>query len=147
MASEHAGRYKERLAILMLDLDDFKNVNDSFGHDAGDRVLQEVAQRLGKAVRKVDTVSRFGGDEFIILLTEIADENVIDTIAGRIVENMLPGYVLDGNELKVTFSIGISVYPADSDNLRTLMRDADLAMYQAKRLGHNRFEYFSSGMD
>ncbi len=145
MAIEHASRFKEKLAILMLDLDDFKNVNDSFGHEAGDRVLQEVGRRLAAAVRKVDTVSRFGGDEFVIMLTEISDEGIVDAVARRIVENMSPDYELNGISHTMTFSIGISVYPKDGKNLRDLMRNADLAMYEAKRLGHNRYQYFAAG--
>ncbi len=144
MAIERAARYNKKLATIMIDLDEFKDINDTFGHEAGDKVLQEVATRLVSAVRKIDTVSRFGGDEFIILLTEITDDKVITNIAQRIVHNMTHSFRYHGNKIMTSFSIGISIYPADSENLDTLIRYADLAMYQSKRLGHNRFLYYSS---
>jgi diguanylate cyclase (GGDEF)-like protein len=146
MAIEHATRYKKKLAIAMLDLDEFKDVNDSFGHEAGDRVLKEVAIRLLSAIRKMDTVSRFGGDEFIILLTEITDDAVVANIVGRIANNMTRSFGYDGKTITIPFSIGVSIYPDNSSNLDELIRNADLAMYQAKRLGHNRCQYYSPDM-
>lgn len=146
MAIEHAARYDKKLAILMLDLDDFKAVNDIYGHEAGDKLLREVAIRLMKAVRKMDTVSRFGGDEFIVLLTEITNDEVITTIARRIIHNMTHSFKYHDAKIAIPFSIGISKYPADNNDLDILMRYADLAMYQAKRLGHNHFLYYSPDM-
>jgi diguanylate cyclase (GGDEF)-like protein/PAS domain S-box-containing protein len=146
MAIEHATRYNKKLAIVMLDLDKFKDVNDSFGHDAGDKVLQEVATRLISAIRKMDTVSRFGGDEFIFLLTEINDDTIIANIIGRIAHNLTRNYGYKGNSITIPFSIGVATYPDNSSNLDELIRNADLAMYQAKRLGHNRCQYYSPGM-
>ena len=146
MAIEHANRYNKKVAIAMLDLDEFKDLNDSFGHEAGDKVLQEVAIRLMSAIRKMDTVSRFGGDEFIFLLTEITDDTIIANIVGRIANNMTRNFRYKGNSITIPFSIGIAIYPDNGSNLDELIRNADLAMYQAKQSGHNRCQYYSPNM-
>jgi len=143
LAIEHAIRYKKKMAVIMMDLNGFKEVNDTLGHAAGDKLLQEVALRVIKSVRRVDTVSRFGGDEFVILLTEINNEKLVTRVATRIVQNMTRSFIYNDTTLPVPFSMGISIYPNDSDDLDILMQYADRAMYQARRLGDNHFLYYS----
>jgi diguanylate cyclase (GGDEF)-like protein len=124
-----------RIALLLLDLDGFKRVNDTVGHHAGDALLQAVGQRLQAAVRDNDVVARLGGDEFAVLLTRNPDENSAATIAGRIHERLRQPYDIDGGKVHVGASIGIALFPSDAGDMATLMRGADAAMYQAKRNG------------
>ncbi|MEJ2508523.1 MAG: EAL domain-containing protein [Gammaproteobacteria bacterium] len=139
--------WHERLVALMfLDLDRFKTINDSLGHDFGDRLLALIGERLHQSVRDGDTVARFGGDEFVVLLDDIASETDIAQLAERVLELLAPPFNIDGRELYMTASIGISFYPNDGADSKTLMRHADIAMYRAKDLGRNTFKFFSDEM-
>jgi diguanylate cyclase (GGDEF)-like protein/PAS domain S-box-containing protein len=142
-----AGRRKRSLAVLFLDLDRFKNINDSLGHAIGDELLQSVAKRLLAAVRTSDTVSRQGGDEFVILLSEIASPEGAATTAKKLLQSLTAAYLIGAQELHIGGSIGISVYPADGKDAGTLIKNADTAMYQAKEHGRNRFQFFTAEMN
>lgn len=142
-----AARRGTHLAVLFLDLDNFKSINDSLGHGIGDKLLQSVAQRLCACVRGSDTVSRQGGDEFVVLLTEDSNADVAAGTAEKILHALAEPHILDGNELQVTSSIGISSYPVDALNAETLLKHADTAMYQAKQLGRNNFQFFTHDMN
>lgn len=137
-------RHRLKFAVLFLDLDGFKAVNDRQGHDAGDRLLIEIAQRLQNAVRKNDTVSRFGGDEFVVILTELTDAEQALAVAGKLIAEVTEPYDLDGVTAEVTVSIGIAMYPDDSEQVDSLLRMADKAMYQVKREGKNDVQLASS---
>ncbi|MBX9713143.1 MAG: EAL domain-containing protein [Pseudomonadaceae bacterium] len=141
-----AERRRSHLGVLFLDLDNFKLINDSLGHSIGDRLLQSVAQRLTACVRRSDTVSRQGGDEFVVLLTEDNFAEDAALTAEKILTAMAQSHVLDGQQLLVTTSIGISTYPADGLNAETLIKHADSAMYQAKERGRNNYQFFASNM-
>jgi diguanylate cyclase (GGDEF)-like protein/PAS domain S-box-containing protein len=143
-----AKRRGTHLAVLFLDLDNFKQVNDSLGHVTGDKLLQSVAARLCACVRHSDTVSRQGGDEFVILVTEdrFAEKAAL-VAANKIHTALAEPHIIDGNELHVTTSIGISVYPADGQDAETLIKNADTAMYSAKEQGRNNTQYFKNDMN
>ena len=145
-AVAQARRYGHGLAVLFLDLDGFKPVNDTLGHDMGDRLLQEVATRLTGCLRESDTVARLGGDEFTLLLPEIAQAHDAVAVAQKIVEVLAAEIVLDGRRLRVTSSIGISLYPTSSETAEGLLKSADTAMYRAKKLGAGRYEFYSPDM-
>ncbi|MGZ5000604.1 MAG: EAL domain-containing protein [Methylomonas sp.] len=130
---------ENQLAIVLLDLDGFKPVNDNYGHSAGDRVLIEVARRLTEAVRGADMVARLGGDEFVVLLTEIKDEQACRTTLERLLKDLCKIYEIGGLKLRLGASLGASLYPRDGSDADTLLRYADAAMYQAKHQGKNRF--------
>lgn len=138
-----------QLALLLLDLNDFKPINDTLGHHVGDLVLQGVAQRLRECVRETDCVARIGGDEFTMILTGIHDEEDAVAATRKILEAMERPFLVDGRALHVNASIGISIYPTDADNLESLVRNADVAMYQAKaEIGaQNAYRFFSSNMN
>jgi diguanylate cyclase (GGDEF)-like protein len=142
-----AQRYKRRLAVAFLDLDRFKQINDTLGHEAGDQLLQEVANRLKGCVRDSDTVARLGGDEFVILLPELADEKYASTVAQKILAAAAKPFTLMGQEFRVTASIGISTYPQDGLDEQTLTKNADIAMYQAKAEGKNNFQFYSEELN
>ncbi len=146
-ASSLAKRQKELLGILFFDLDRFKVVNDTLGHYIGDIMLQEVANRLQRCVREVDTVSRFGGDEFAILLVNSKSIDNIERITLKILKQLGQPMVLDGNELFVTASIGIATYPNDAESVEELIKKADIAMYQAKANGRNNCQFYHPDMD
>lgn len=129
------------IALLFIDLDGFKAINDAIGHDAGDRLLQEVSQRLTSCVRDTDTVCRHGGDEFIVLLPDIQSRDAIPTIAAKILQVLHYSFVIESHPLSVTASIGISLYPEHGQSLLDLMSSADQAMYEAKRQGKNRWSF------
>lgn len=131
---------------MIVDLDKFKAVNDTYGHDAGDQVLQDIVARLTHAVRKVDTVSRLGGDEFLVLLPEIANEEIVDRIAHRITRATAVPFYFHANEIHLTISIGISLYPEDSEELNSLVKYADTAMYYVKQTGRNGYARYSEDM-
>jgi diguanylate cyclase (GGDEF)-like protein/PAS domain S-box-containing protein len=144
---EEAKRNAEKVAVLFLDLDDFKKVNDSLGHEVGDKLLVEAASRLKLAVRKADTVGRLGGDEFIILLRSLTDiRNVID-ISENLLRIFREPFQIDGRELILTLSIGIAIYPKNGDFASDLLRNADTAMYQAKASGRNTCSFFTKEMN
>lgn len=134
------------LAILFLDLDRFKLINDTFGHDSGDLLLKVVAERLVGCVRQGDMVSRFGGDEFVIMLNHIKSYSAIEGIAAKIQQALARPFVFLGKELRITTSIGIATFPDNGDDINILLKNADLAMYRAKRQG-NRYEFFESRME
>jgi diguanylate cyclase (GGDEF)-like protein/PAS domain S-box-containing protein len=140
-------RNDEPLALLFLDLDNFKHINDSLGHEIGDRLLQSVTQRLLGAVRGSDTVSRLGGDEFVILLNHDQSDNHVATAAEKICRALAIPHAIDQHELYATSSIGISLFPADGDDAATLIKNADTAMYHAKEHGRNNFQFFSAYMN
>jgi diguanylate cyclase (GGDEF)-like protein len=138
-----AVRHDRQLAVLFLDLDHFKHINDTRGHEAGDLLLQEVATRLKACLRGSDTVARLGGDEFVVLLPELDEEKYVHTVAQKILSAVAMPFVLSGKEYRVTASIGISAYPQDGLDEKTLIKNADSAMYQAKKAGHNKFQFYS----
>jgi diguanylate cyclase (GGDEF)-like protein/PAS domain S-box-containing protein len=142
-----AERNGTTLAVLFLDLDNFKHINDSLGHATGDKLLQSVAQRLLTCVRSSDTVSRQGGDEFVVLLSEDKYAEDAALTADKILAALAVPHSVAGHELHVTTSIGISVYPADAKNGETLLKNADTAMYQAKEKGRNNYQFFKSDMN
>jgi diguanylate cyclase (GGDEF)-like protein len=139
-----AHRIDQRMGLLFLDLDRFKEINDSLGHDAGDILLVEAAKRITSCVRESDTVARLGGDEFTVILSEIEDTAVIERVAANLIEQMVQPFDLGGELVYISVSIGITVYPDDSNEVDELLKNADLAMYAAKNAGRNRFSYFTS---
>lgn len=142
-----ASRHDKQVALLFLDLDNFKLVNDSLGHAIGDQLLRSVADRLVASVRSTDIVCRQGGDEFVILLSEIEQQQDASHIAESLIFAFSAPHFLSGHELHVTLSIGISVYPNDSGDVETLMQQADTAMFHAKKNGRNNYQYFKSEMN
>jgi diguanylate cyclase (GGDEF)-like protein/PAS domain S-box-containing protein len=130
-----------KAAVMFIDLDGFKNVNDSYGHEAGDKILKRVAQRLLKNVRKADTVARIGGDEFLIIQTEVNDKAAAAHVAGKIVQQLAAPFDLDENQILIGASIGIAMYPAHGDNSRDLIKKADNAMYQTKTHGKRGYTF------
>jgi diguanylate cyclase (GGDEF)-like protein/PAS domain S-box-containing protein len=136
----------EMLAILFIDLDHFKHVNDSRGHEVGDRLLQEVAQRIKSRTRETDTVIRMGGDEFVVVLQHITDTDQIAQTARRINSALDQPVTIDGHKLVTTASIGVSLYPRDGADVGELLKQSDSAMYQAKEGGRNRFQMFRADM-
>jgi diguanylate cyclase (GGDEF)-like protein/PAS domain S-box-containing protein len=147
VALAHAHRSEGQLAVLFIDLDRFKRINDSLGHSVGDGLLQEVATRLLAAVREDDTVARMGGDEFIILLSEVTEMESVIACARRITAAMGQPISAGGQELLVSCSIGISIYPDDGTDCETLVKNADSAMYRVKDEGRNNFQLYSPGMN
>ena len=142
-ALAQARRYNRRLAVLFMDLDGFKEMNDMHGHDAGDVLLKEIAVRLRASLREGDVVGRIGGDEFVVLIEEFPDADRLGTVAQKILDTVARPIVVRGNECRVTSSIGISIYPQDGRDSQTLLRNADNAMYRAKEQGKNRFDFYS----
>ncbi len=143
----NANRHGYKMATIFIDLDYFKNINDTLGHEIGDKLLKEVAQRLLGQIRDVDTVCRFGGDEFLILLTEIKKIDHVVTIVEKMQQTLGQSYLIDENNLMVASSIGISIYPDDGDNPTQLIRAADTAMYHAKSLGRGNFQFFTDELN
>jgi diguanylate cyclase (GGDEF)-like protein/PAS domain S-box-containing protein len=142
-----AQRYRRSLAVLYMDVDRFKHVNDSLGHDIGDRLLQSMAARLDQCVRSSDTVSRQGGDEFVILLSEIRHVQDAAFIAQKILTALKTPHRIDQHDLHLTVSIGIASFPDDGQEAEVLMKNADLAMYHAKDNGRNNYQFFQSDMN
>ena len=142
-----ANRHQTQLAVLYLDLDNFKNINDSLGHLTGDKLLQSVTKRLKECVRDSDTVSRQGGDEFVILLAEIKNSRDAALSAQKILDHLQPLHKIGKSQLHVTTSIGISVYPTDATDAETLLKSADTAMYFAKDKGRNNYQFFIADMN
>ena len=142
-----AYRHQQKLALLYLDVDRFKHINDSLGHAVGDRLLQSVAQRLRACVRSSDTVSRQGGDEFVVLLSEMTHAQDAAVIAEKILLTLATPHSIDQHELHVTASIGIVVYPDDATEAETLLKNADFAMYHAKDAGRNNYQFFKPDMN
>jgi len=142
-AIKTAQRYQRQFAVLFIDLDRFKIINDTLGHDAGDQLLQEIATRLKQSLRAVDVVARMGGDEFVILIEEVSDSNQVATVAHKILTSVIKPITLMGQESRITASIGISMYPKDAEDEQTLMKNADIAMYLGKEEGKNNYQFYS----
>ena len=142
-AIQSARRHQRQLAVFFIDLDRFKTINDSLGHEAGDQLLQEMAKRFKQSLRAVDIVGRLGGDEFIILIEEMDELSQIANVAHKILSTAIKPIVLLGEECRVTASIGISIYPKDGEDEQTLMKNADMAMYFAKEEGKNNYQFYS----
>ena len=142
-ALAQARRYNRRLAVLFVDLDGFKEVNDTNGHDVGDVLLKEIAARLRACLREGDVVGRMGGDEFVVLIEEYSDEDRLALVGQKILDTVARPVVVRGTECRVTSSVGISAYPKDGKDTQTLLRNADNAMYRAKELGKNRYVFYS----
>jgi diguanylate cyclase (GGDEF)-like protein/PAS domain S-box-containing protein len=142
IALAQAQRNKKKVVIAMLDLDNFKDVNDTLGHDVGDLLLKSTSERLSAALRKGDTVARFGGDEFLLILLDL--ELIVDAIqvAQKIVDSFRKPFPIDTHQLIVTTSIGIAVYPHDGIDEGILLKNADIAMYQAKQAGRDRYQLY-----
>jgi len=143
IALKQAERNSNQLALLLLDLDRFKWINDTLGHKAGDIILQETAKRLKDSVRESDTVARLGGDEFAIILPDLSHVSDAENIANKIFSAFNPPLSIDGHEIHISGSIGITFFPDDADNIDNLQMNADSAMYSAKEAGRNRFHYFT----
>jgi diguanylate cyclase (GGDEF)-like protein len=143
----HARRQQGRLALLFLDLDRFKIINDSLGHAVGDQLLRVISRRLGNCVREEDTVARLGGDEFMVLLPRISGSSDAGRIARKIIDCLINPISCNGHELHITTSVGISIYPHDGTDAVTLIKHADISMYRAKELGRNKAIYYTAEMN
>lgn len=158
-AIAHAHRYHSMLAVLFLDLDRFKVINDTLGHTIGDHLLKQVAERLAESVRHSDSVgrsfeqpetyemARLGGDEFTILLTNIQDAQDARKVSRRMLESLSRPFLLEGHEISITASVGIAIFPTDGDSLDQLLKNSDIAMYQAKEHGRNNAQFYSRTMN
>ena len=138
-----ARRRSSRFSVLFIDLDRFKEVNDTMGHHAGDDLLQTVAQRLGTAIRQSDLVARLGGDEFVVLIEDHGGPEEVMIVAQKIISMLERPVLIDWREVAISGSIGIASYPEDGTDLETLVKNADAAMYRAKELGRNNFQFYS----
>jgi len=146
-AATVASRRNQRAALLFVDIDHFKQINDTMGHAAGDALLQEVARRIRAAVRSDDTVSRLGGDEFVVLLPLIDGPSDASLVAEKVLAACSQAVSVDASALTISFSIGISVYPDDAPDAESLLRNADTAMYEAKMQGRNGYRFFNPSMN
>ena len=142
-AIRSAQRHKRQLAVFFIDLDRFKTINDSLGHEAGDRLLKEIARRFKKSLRAVDVVGRLGGDEFVIFIEEVEEFRQVEIVAHKLLSSAIKPMVLTGEECRVTASIGISIYPKDGEDEQSLIKNADIAMYFAKEEGKNNYQFYS----
>jgi two-component system CheB/CheR fusion protein len=140
-----ARRQKTKLAVLFIDLDNFKSINDSLGHDVGDLLLKEASDRLQKCLRESDTLARIGGDEFVVILYDI-ELPIVNMIAGRIVDFLAASFNIESQNMFVSASVGVSVFPDNGDDSVTLLKNADTAMYRAKDRGRNQFQFFTDEM-
>ncbi|PIE71593.1 MAG: GGDEF domain-containing response regulator [Deltaproteobacteria bacterium] len=152
MALEHARQHQSLAALLFIDMDNFKLINDSLGHRVGDKLLKVIAERIVSCLRVSDivgrwTAARLGGDEFIVILPEIASEHAANIVAQRIAETVARPLTLDGHQILATVSIGIAIYPQDGETGEALLKNADLAMYAAKRKGQNSIAYYQASMN
>jgi len=146
-AAAHADRTHNKVALLFLDLDRFKTINDSLGHPVGDKLLQTLAQRLQACIRESDTISRQGGDEFVVIVTDLRDVDTVASIAQKILEQVGQPVDINGHTLNASFSIGISLYPDDGADFDTLLKKSDTAMYHAKEAGRNAYRFFTEQMN
>ncbi|MCU7846309.1 MAG: EAL domain-containing protein [Candidatus Thiodiazotropha sp. (ex Monitilora ramsayi)] len=142
-AIRHAGRYRSEFAIIMLDLDNFKHINDSLGHSAGDQLLLEVATRLANSAYQDDTVARIGGDEFVILMEDIGRADDVGIAIEKLMSSLTDPYVLEGHTVQISASLGICLYPRDGKDPTTLLRNADAALYRAKEEGRNTYQFYT----
>jgi len=143
VAIEAARRYERKIAVLFIDLDRFKHVNDNFGHEAGDELLKQVSRRFRECLRASDVVARLGGDEFVVMLQEVNEPQDVAAAARKLLGAAIQPLRVLGHECCVTASVGVSLYPADARDEQTLMKNADLAMYQAKEAGKNNCQFYS----
>ena len=146
-AITYANRLGEQVAVLLLDLDRFKNVNDSLGHDVGDKMITAIAKMLQSKVRDVDTVARLGGDEFVILIANVVNEDAVAILAQQMLSALAQPLTIHGQELYPAGSIGISLYPKDGADSQALLKNADTAMYRAKDAGRNNFQFYARAMN
>lgn len=146
-ALSHARREQSRMALLFLDLDRFKIINDSLGHAIGDQLLRIISRRLRNCVRDEDTVARLGGDEFMVLLPKISGSSDAGRIGNKIIDSLVRPVSCNGHELNITTSIGVSIYPFDGSDVETLLKHADISMYRAKELGRNKLMYYTAEMN
>jgi diguanylate cyclase (GGDEF)-like protein len=142
-----AHRNGRRVAVMLLDLDRFKTINDTLGHDTGDRLLREAARRLTACIREEDTLARWGGDEFIIILPELSESQNAAVVAKKVLQAFVPPFVLGDRELFVTTSIGIALYPDDDQSVEGLIKNADVAMYRAKEQGGSNYQFYTANMN
>jgi diguanylate cyclase (GGDEF)-like protein len=145
-ATLQADRTGKSFSLMFVDLDDFKPVNDTYGHAVGDQLLKQVGARLQNALRKHDTVARTGGDEFVIVLSDVENADAAALIGGKVLSELARPVVIGARTLEVSCSIGISMYPADGGDIATLTANADVAMYHAKKSGKNGFRLFAPDM-
>ena len=146
MAIADSKRNDRKTAFIMLDLDQFKEINDNFGHDIGDEVLKVVSNKLTGILRQTDTVCRMGGDEFVLLISDIKAKKIVDVVAKRIVAVMRTPFTLHGVQERITASFGIAIYPDDGVSLETLTKHADMAMYEVKKTGRDNYLYYKPYM-
>jgi diguanylate cyclase (GGDEF)-like protein/PAS domain S-box-containing protein len=144
---ELAERNGHIISVMFIDLDRFKQVNDSLGHEVGDKLLKNIADKLNSCVRSSDTVARLGGDEFTIIMINIKNELVPERTAIKIIQSLKEPSFINGHEISISPSIGISMYPADGDSVADLIRNSDAAMYHAKELGRNNYQFYTNEMD
>ena len=147
LAMAYADRLKAKTAVLFIDLDKFKAINDSLGHLAGDALLKGVANRLRECVRETETICRQGGDEFLIILSGMHDTDAISKVADKILERMAPAFNIDDHQIFTSLSIGVAVYPDDGDDFEVLVKAADTAMYHAKEAGRNTYRFYTEQMN
>lgn len=146
-ALSHAKRHDERLSLMFIDLDDFKNINDTLGHEAGDTLLIQVADRLNKVLRECDTIARLGGDEFAIILEDISTVYNVDVVAKKILHILTKPFHLQDQEMYIGASIGVAIFPEAGEDTNTLLKNADIAMYRAKKEGKNNHQIFTESLD
>ncbi|MGK2897706.1 MAG: putative bifunctional diguanylate cyclase/phosphodiesterase [Burkholderiaceae bacterium] len=144
---QSARRYEGKFAVMFLDLDRFKAINDTFGHEAGDTLLKEMASRFSGSVRASDVVARLGGDEFVVLVQEAGDIEQVNTVARKILSAAIKPVMIAGQECRVTASVGICMFPQDARDEQALMKNADTAMYRAKMQGKNNFQFYSAEVE
>ena len=147
LAIQNARRYDRNFAVLFIDLDRFKNINDTLGHEAGDRLLQEMGARLTQTVRASDVVARLGGDEFVVLVQEVSEARQVEAVARKVLSTLVKPMVIQRQECRVTASIGICMFPSEAQDEHALMKNADIAMYRAKEDGKNNYKFYSEEMN
>src|SRR5712691_3823828 len=147
LAIQNARRYNRNFAVLFIDLDRFKIINDTLGHEAGDKLLREMGSRLTQTVRSSDVVARLGGDEFVVLVQEVSEAKQVEAVARKILSALVQPMVTQGQECRVTASIGICMFPAEAQDEHVLMKNADIAMYRAKEDGKNNYKFYSEEMN
>ena len=147
LAIQNARRYARSFAVLFIDLDRFKNINDTLGHDSGDKLLLEMGKRLSQTMRTSDFVARLGGDEFVILVQEITEAKQVASVARKVLSALVQPLTIQGQECRVTASIGICMFPSEARDEVALMKNADIAMYRAKEDGKNNYKFYSEEMN